>query len=185
MNNYIEVPSSQAYRLVNIGPVILVSTCSKDGQFDIAPMAWNCPIHKAPTRILVAIGKRHQTYRNIKDTGYFIICIPHESQAKMVMGTGAVSGKNTDKFSMFKIQTFNGAKLKAKIPVGCLAYIECKLFKTFDPGGSELIIGECIYAAADKNGFNKRLLPENKDGKTLHHLGGRDFVTTSDYVIST
>ena len=64
---YKDIAINKAYRLINHGPLVLVCTHSKDGQADIAPVAWNCPVECEPTRILLAMAKEHKTVKNIKD----------------------------------------------------------------------------------------------------------------------
>lgn len=172
---YSEVSVDKAYRLLNHGPLVLISTCSEDGNYDIAPIAWNCPVRKTPTRVLATIGESNKTHKNIEETGEFIACIPNKKQVKMSRDTGSVSGEKYNKFEKFDIDTFEGKKVKAKIPSGILGFIECTVYQKFSSQGVSLIVGEAIYAAALKDGFKERVWPENKEGRSLHHLGGGDF----------
>ncbi len=181
-NNYSELPLERAYRLLNHGPLVLISTRSGEGEYNIAPIAWNCPVQKDPTRVLAAVGKSHKTHDNIEQTGEFIVCVPNKNQAELTRDTGSVSGEKCDKFKKFNIKTLNGTKVKGKIPRGVLGYIECKVIKKISTGGVSLIIGEANYAAALKKGFKGRVWPENKEGRSLHHLGGGEFGVISKKV---
>jgi flavin reductase (DIM6/NTAB) family NADH-FMN oxidoreductase RutF len=175
MSDYIEIPVDKAYRLINHGPLILVSTRSKDERYNIAPIGWNCPVEVSPARILIAIDPGHQTYRNIEDTGEFIACVPNSSQADIVRNTGSVSGRDADKFKEFNIDFTEGHMIKAAVPKGCVGHIECKVIEKFEIVGTALVIGEAVCAYADKRGFTDRVLPESSEGQTLHHLGGGVF----------
>jgi len=84
MKSYVEIGLESAMLLINHGPVVLVSTKDEKGGYDIAPVAWNCPLGKNPPRLLIVVGKRHRTCENITAAGEFIICVPHVSQAEMV-----------------------------------------------------------------------------------------------------
>ncbi|MDA3793425.1 MAG: flavin reductase family protein [Elusimicrobia bacterium] len=177
-----DISLDKAYRLLNHGPLILVSTRSAGGDYDIAPIAWNCPVKKSPTTVLAAIGKSHKTYDNIKETGEFIVCVPSAGQADMVKDTGSVSGRNTDKFKEFGIKAGKGKNLDCLVPKGIVGAIECKFKEEYDEGVA-LVIGEAVRAYGSKEGFIKRVYPENREGRTLHHLGGGDFSADSRDVI--
>ncbi|MDC0977630.1 flavin reductase family protein [bacterium] len=184
MSDYMEVELGQAYRLINPGPLVLVSTVSKAGQYNIAPIAWSCPVEKDPANILVAIGKSHQTFKNIQETKKIIVCIPHASQLEIVKNTGKVSGEDIDKFEKFGIENITGKKSDCKIPTGVIGYIECNVINIVDTEDVGLVIGEAVYAAADSNAFTDRLLSETKAGKTLHHLGSNKFYIPTDEILN-
>lgn len=182
-NEYAKVGVNEAYRLIGSGPLVLVSTRSKEGRFDIAAIAWNCPLNDAPTRVVIVVDKNHQTAANIRRAREFIVCVPHAAQKKLVMDAGSVSGKNLDKFARFGIEAFPGRKVDALIPRGCVGYIECALLQTVKTEYADLFIGECVAAAALKKAFRKRVLAEKRAGKTLHHLGGDLFAVPADRIV--
>lgn len=182
MTDYRTFDITTAYRLINTGPVVLISTRSKDGRYDIAPVAWSCPVRKEPTRILVGVGQRHQTYMNIMKTKQFGVCIPHATQADMVRRTGSVSGADIDKFAEFSIASFQAQKIDCRIPQGCIGYCECTLYESMNLDSLGLLIGECLYAGVNPESFDERLLSEKQAGKTLHHLGGKAFMIPADSI---
>ncbi len=175
MNEFKEVSVNKAYRLINHGPTLLVSTVSENNEYDIAPIAWNCPAQKAPTRIAIMVGKSHMTYQNIESAGEFIACVPHVSQAEIVMKLGSASGRDVDKIGKFGVETFEGSKVKVRIPAESMGYLECRVADIIHMSNTGLIIGECVYAAAGIKAFDERVLTENYEGKSLHHLGGKTF----------
>ncbi|MFC2091205.1 flavin reductase family protein [Elusimicrobiota bacterium] len=172
---YQEISIDKAYRLVNHGPLVLLSTVSADKKYDIAPIAWNCPVGKSPTRILLAVGREHKSRKNVKATGVFAVSIPSVMQLEIVKNTGSVSGHEVDKISRFSISCITGRQVDVKIPVGCVGYIECKVIKQFDQDKVTLIIGEALCAFVNKESFNERVMPELRSGCTLHHFGGGEF----------
>ncbi len=177
---YIEIPVDISYRLVNHGPVVLVSSRSPGGRYDIAPVAWNCPVGKSPPRILIAVGRSHATFENISSRGEFAVSVPCLGQEKLVRETGSVSGRDSDKFSEMNIEYTAGEKTDTRIPLGCSGYIECSLSETFETGKVALFIGDALAAAADPEAFSERIRPESEKGRTLHHLGGKVFALPSE-----
>lgn len=180
MPQYKNVPLNSAYRLINHGPILLVSSRSSRGKFDLAPIAWACPVGMEPCQVLLAIGPGHQTFRNIRAAREFIVCVPGKAQVEWVMQTGSLSGAKADKFAKFKIPSFSGKKVRAQIPQGTLAYLECKWQRTIRLKEVGLVIGRCIHAAALAKAFQGRMLAESPSGKTLHHLGGNVFMLPGD-----
>jgi len=184
IKEYIKTPTSQAYRLLNSGYLVLIASYSKKKTYNIAPIAWHCVVGKSPTRILIAVGREHKTYKNIMESKKFVICVPNFSQLDIVKKTGSVSGQTIDKFSHFNINYTKGNRIKTKLPKGCIGYIECVLLKTYHQPETELIVGECKYAITHKDAFNKRLLCENEKGRGLYHLGGGYFSVPSHKILT-
>ncbi len=183
MDNYSDLPLDKAYKLIGHGPVVWVSTSSKEEEYDLTPIAWNCPVAKSPTSLLIAVGKRHKTHSNIKDTGEFAISVPNILQVELVRQTGSVSARDTDKFNEFSIESKPGVKTKTKIPLGCLGFAECKLVHSFEVGPVSLFIGECLIAGINKKAYrDERVLIENKEAKTIHHLGSKIFAVPADEI---
>lgn len=180
MTRYGNVPIDTAYRLINHGPTLLISSRSTRGAFDLAPIAWSCPVGMEPCRILLAIDPGHQTFRNIRATREFIACVPGKDQAEWVRQTGSVSGADADKFEKFKIPSFLGKKVRARIPQGSLAYLECRWQRAIRLEEVSLVVGRCVHAAALAGAFKGRLRTETPAAKTLHHLGGNVFTLPGD-----
>lgn len=182
MTKYKKLPLDKAYRLIGHGPVLLISTRSKKGEYDVSPVAWSSPVQMSPAQILIGVGPKHKTAINIRETKEFIASVPRPNQAKLVRETGSVSGKKVDKFKTLKIKSFIGKKINAKAPVGCMGYLECKVVRIIKTDDVDLIIGECVAAKADSKGFSDRVLPERKEGQTLHHLGSKIFTIPSKVI---
>ncbi len=180
---YKPVAKNRIYRLINTNPLMLISTVSKAKEYDIAPIAWLCPQEMDPPRILICIDTGHQTFKNIKETGKFIACIPHISQIDIVKKTGGVSGRKTDKFANFRIKTFIGKKTGCKIPEGVISYLECKTKKIIRVDSTAIVIADIVFAAVDENAFNgERLLVEKQKCKAIYHIGGEKFATFGDKI---
>ena len=184
MNEYKDLQLDKAYRMLNHGPVVMLSTRSESGFFDIAPIAWNCPIKKNPPKLLFAVGKSHRTYKNIKETGVFAVCVPDASWADFVRFCGSVSGDEEDKFEKLGRDTFSGEKTSCLIPSGLSGYIECSLSGEVEISSVSLITGDALKAGFCREAFSDRLRPENEKGRTLHHLGGGEFAVLSGEVNS-
>lgn len=93
----------KAYRLLNHGPTILVSS-SHNGKQNIMAAAWNVPLDFDPPKIIVVIDKKTYTRELIEASGTFAINVPCVAQIDTVQKVGTSSGrdlKDTDKFALY------------------------------------------------------------------------------------
>jgi flavin reductase (DIM6/NTAB) family NADH-FMN oxidoreductase RutF len=178
------MPLDEAYRLINTGPVVLVSSRSKDDKYDVAPIAWACPAGKSPSRVLLGVGKSHKTYTNIKETGVFVAGVPHISQTELVKQTGSSKGEKVDKFAHFSIDSFPATEVDCLVPFGQIGFLECRVVDIFESGQLSIIVGEVIAAAVKREAYDgQRILSERPIAKPILHLGEGNFLTLSDEVI--
>lgn len=181
---YIEVNLEYAHRLINHGPTVLISSGDKQGNYNIAPVAWISPAQKKPARVMLSFGKGRQTYKNIMNSKEFVVCVPHVSQFDLLMKTGKSSGADVNKFETFKITVFPAAHLDLLVPRGSVGYLECTLHTRLEQEESDIVVGNVLGAYVDKTVFDERLLTEKPAAKTLHHLGGSLFCKPSDQLIN-
>lgn len=181
---YKELPVNEAYRLLNHGPLVWVSTLSGSGHCNIAPVAWCCPFDMQPTQVLLVLDSGHLTSKNLKETAGFALSLPHISQVEWVRQTGSVSGKDKNKFEIFSIPFIETPNMKIRVPEKVIGFMECRVEESIDRHGTTLVIGRCLHAAVLKGLYEDRLLVELAEAKTLHHLGGKRFAYPSDQILS-
>lgn len=173
---YQKIPKTKIYRLININPLLLISTISKEKKINIAPIAWCCPQEMDPPRLLLCIATTHQTFKNIKENKVFTASIPNLSLIEIVKNTGSVSGKTVDKFEKFNIPYLLSKKNKFKIPYGVAGYLECITKKITKIDETAVVIADIQEAYAHKEAFtNNKINPDVPQGKVLYHLGENCF----------
>lgn len=169
---YLNVPTNEAYKLLNTGALILVSTSDMEEHLNLAPIAWHCPVDYDPgTKLLFVSDSKHKTLANIRETGKFVICLPHASQLKLVRDLGSCSGHKVNKLEKFNLDYALSEKFQMAVPCGILAYLECSVLKILDEGYVAIVMAEVMNAKATKGCYRDRLIVEKEFGKTLHHLG--------------
>lgn len=166
----------------------MVTSRSKDGKKrNVMTAAWSTLVEFDPPRLVVVINKDAYTRSLIEESGVFAVCVPTVSIVNQVYAVGSVSGREMDKFTQFGLVAEKSPELD--IPViekGCVAWMECRLLP--EPGPQErydTCFGEVVSAAADERIFRDGLwnfTKENRDLHTIHHLGGGNFVVSSDMV---
>lgn len=163
---YQEVPSAEAYQLLNTGGVVLVCTSGPQGRYNLAPIAWCCPLDLEPnSRVLMVMDPEHQTVKNLEASGAFALALPTFRQRELVDKTGAVSGRDRDKYADFHIGALPAREIDTLIPTGVAGHLECRVLETRRIGSVLVIAGEVVYARAVPEAWRHR----------LHYVGGKRY----------
>ena len=181
---YKTVNPAKAYRLLNTGALILVSTKDERGVPNLAPVAWQTPLNYDPVpKMIMVLSNDNKTLKNILETKKFVISVPHASQEAIVRNTGDCSGNEVNKMECFAMDTFLSEKYHLPIPSGVIGYLECEQYKAIGDDDVTIIFGKIIHTSADEKAFSGRILSETPEGKTLHHLGGKMFMIPGDEIL--
>lgn len=174
---------SKAYRILNHGPVVLISTCH-NGKQNIMAAAWNMPLDFDPPRITIVIDKNTYTRELIEASGTFALNVPCVAQIDTVRKVGTSSGHDldgTDKFALYGLETFPAKAIDAPLLEGCVAWLECKVIsEPHNQNAYDLFIAEVLAAYADNRVFSDgRWHFDGQDHlRTLHHVAGGAFFAT-------
>ncbi len=172
-----------AYRLIGSGPVVLVSSLLK-GRAGLTPIAWHMPVSDDPPIVALEIWKDHFIHKAILETGDFVINIPSSDMAETVRKLGSVSGKKIDKFEEFGLIKEKSKRVRSPRLKSAIGIMECKLRR--EEGllkKYSVILGDVVYAEAEKSIFTDRWHPEKKGPKLLHHLGGKIFSVPANRIV--
>ena len=177
------VETSKAYRLLNHGPVVLISA-RHNGKQNIMAAAWNMPLDFDPPKITVVIDKSAYTRELIEASGTFAISVPCVAQVDTVRKVGTSSGRDlhdTDKFAQYDLETFPAKVIDAPLLKGCVAWLECKLIlEPHNQNTYDLFIAEVVAAYADERVFTDGHwhFEGHDDLRTIHHIAGGAFFAT-------
>ena len=155
---YRECALGEAYTLQNAGGLVFVCTRGSDGAYDLAPVAWCCPLDYAPvSRFLCVLDTSHKTFKDIEVSRTFAIALPSVAQKELVARCGGVSGFKVDKYKEFGIQALPGRAIDVKIPAGVAGWIECSLSKIVVEGTSGVVMGDALHAEAIDEAWKARI----------------------------
>jgi flavin reductase (DIM6/NTAB) family NADH-FMN oxidoreductase RutF len=167
----IEVPLSKALRLINPGPVVLV-TSEYEETVNIMAAAWTTPISHDPPLVGVSISPRRFTHELIEQSGEFALNVPGLNLARQVKLCGTRSGRNVDKFREAHLTPVEAKVVSGPLIEECLAHLECTLVEHYSLGDHTLFIGRVVAAQAEAGTFSETWLLDDEEIKPLHHLGG-------------
>ncbi|MDE2258742.1 MAG: flavin reductase family protein [Betaproteobacteria bacterium] len=158
-------PLSEVYRLLEPGPVVMVTTACK-GRTNIMTMSWHTMIEFEPPLVGCVISNRNYSFGNLESTGECVINIPTVDLAKKVVGCGNCSGRKVDKFKKYNLTPVSASCVKAPLIDECYANLECKIVDRKLVAKYNFFILEAITAWIDKS---------QKNPQTIHHQGKGTF----------
>jgi flavin reductase (DIM6/NTAB) family NADH-FMN oxidoreductase RutF len=179
----VEIPLGRANRLINPGPVVLVT--ARDGdRAGVMPAAWAVPLSKSPPLVGLALSTRHFTHDLIKRSQQFALNVPGLPLAETVVKLGSVSGWDVgDKFAPVDLRLTKAQHVEAPLIDECLAWLECTVVDTFQVGDHSLFVGQVLGAWVEEDAFEQTWLLDDDDLKPLHHLGGDVFAVLEQRLI--
>jgi flavin reductase (DIM6/NTAB) family NADH-FMN oxidoreductase RutF/predicted GIY-YIG superfamily endonuclease len=175
------VDLAQAYRLLNHGPVTLVSS-AHEGVKNVMAAAWAMPLDFNPPKVAVVIDANTYTRQLVEASGEFALNIPCRAIAASVLKAGSASGKEIDKFAHSGLGSFPAQVIGAPLVEGCVAWLECRILPgTDNQQRHDLFLGEVVAAQADDRVFREgRWQFADDDLRTLHYFGGGAFTLTGE-----
>lgn len=159
-------PLSEVYRLLEPGPVVLVTTV-RAGRANIMTMSWHLMMEFEPPLVGCVISDRDYSFETLKTTKECVINIPTVELAKAVVGCGNTSGRHTDKFKTFRLTPVVAKWVKAPLIAECYASLECKVRSQTLVAKYNFFILEVVQAWVDA---------ARKRPRTIHHQGEGEFM---------
>ena len=173
----VTVPLNQSLYMLHPFNSALVSSKTKDGQNNVFTVAWIIPTSVNPPLLAISVRKERFSYKTILETGEFVVNIPTFDMAEKVIRAGRLSGKNIDKFAELPLTPRKAKMVSAPLIEECVAHLECKVWKTFETGDHDLIIGEIIAANVLEGYFSKTW--DITKFRPCQHTGKQFFTTCS------
>ena len=159
------LPPGKAYRLLEAGPIVLVSTAGADGP-NLMTMGFHMVVRHEPPLLACVIGPWDHSYRTLRATGECVIAIPTVDLAATVVDIGNCSGREVDKFAHFGLTALPASRVGAPLVRECLANIECRVADTALVERYDLFVLEAVAIWTD---------PARRERHTLHHRGDGTF----------
>lgn len=179
MSNRLPVELSKAYRLLNHGPTVLV-TSAHAGAMNVMAAAWSMPLDFSPPKVAVVIDRNTYTRQLVEASGEFTLNIPSRELAHLTLAVGSTSGRDTDKFKTHDIATFTAEKTGAPLIAGCLGWLECRVIpEPHVQTAYDLFLGEVVSAWADPAVFSDGHWYSDQGGRrSIHYIAGGNFFET-------
>lgn len=156
-----QLPLSKVYRLIEPGPVVLLTTARK-GRANVMTMSWHMMVDFEPPLVACVVSDANHSYAALRATGECVIAIPARKLAKRVVAAGNLSGRDGDKFGAVGLTPSPAKRVASPLVAECFANLECRVADTRMVNRYGLFVLEVVQAWTD---------PAQRNPKTIHHHG--------------
>ena len=165
-------PLSQAYGLLEPGPVVLMTTAG-NGRANVMAQSWHTMMEFEPPLIGCIVSDHNHTFGMLKASMECVLCIPSVELAEQVVGCGNSTGAKIDKFTSFGLTPSPAENVGAPLIEACFANLECRVVDTRMVNRYGLFVLEVVKAWLDTG---------IKNPKTIHHLGCGNFMVSGEHI---
>ncbi len=149
--NVVSLPiDRETLTLLNLKPVVLITTVGKDGSINAAPYTWFTVVDYAPPQVLLSTNMKRDTYRNILETGEFVANFPDTSLLRHIWVTSKHFPYGVNELEKAGLTDFPSEKVKPPRIRVCKAHVECRVVWTRPIGSASLVLGEVVSVSAHK-----------------------------------
>jgi flavin reductase (DIM6/NTAB) family NADH-FMN oxidoreductase RutF len=167
-----DLPLSKVYRLLEPGPVVLLTTAQK-GRANVMTMSWHMMVEFTPPLVACVVSSANYSFAALRASGECVIAIPDVELAATVVKVGNSSGRDTDKFEAFGLTVLPAARVSPPLIAECFANLECRVAETRLVNKYNLFVLEVLKAWKD---------PAKRAPKTIHHQGYGRFAVDGEII---
>ena len=155
------LPLGQVYRILEPGPVILLTT-SHRGRANVMAQSWHTMLEFEPPLVGMVVSDRNFSFKALLATRECVINVPTSRLSRAVVGCGNTSGARIDKFAKFDLTPEAGKRVGAPLIREFYANLEARVVDSSAVRKYGFFVLEVVQGWID---------PAAKDPKTLHHRG--------------
>lgn len=133
-------------RFFMVSPLVVVGTMEGEG-YNLAPKHMAMPLGWDNYFGFVCT-RRHATYQNIRQSGFFTVSFPKPSQVVLASLSAAPRiGEDEEKATLKHLPTFPAKEIEGILLEDAYLYLECKMDRIVDGFGNQSLIVGCVKAA--------------------------------------
>jgi flavin reductase (DIM6/NTAB) family NADH-FMN oxidoreductase RutF len=169
---YKDLPPSTAYRLLESGPILLVSTGNGE-RHNVMTLGFHMMLQHEPPLVACVIGPWDHSFETLRETGECVLAVPTVDLAEQVTKIGNCSGVDVDKFAEFGLTPQRAKTVAAPLIRECLANLECRVADASMVDRYSMFILDVTRIRIDDKRAERRL---------IHHAGDGRFIVDGDTV---
>jgi flavin reductase (DIM6/NTAB) family NADH-FMN oxidoreductase RutF len=166
------LPLGRVYRLLEPGPVLLVSTAHR-GRANVMTLSWHTMMDFAPPVVGMVLSEANHSFAALRATRECVLNVPTAELARQVVGCGNRTGRRGDKFARFGLTPVPAARVAPPLVAECFANLECRVTDTRMVNRYNLFVLEVVQAWID---------PAVTAPATLHHEGRGRFMVAGERI---
>jgi len=180
-NGFDSYPPSKVYRLIEPGPVLLVTTGSlNDSTHNIMTIGFHMVMqHESPPLIGICLGPWDASFAALKKQRECVLVVPSVKMVNVVVDIGNCSADDTDetsKWKRFGLDALPAARVKAPLVGGShvIANIECVVEDT------KMVSKYSMWVLKPVKAWINPDRKPGEGGKMFHHRGDGTFVVDGE-----
>ncbi|KAH8810795.1 hypothetical protein F5884DRAFT_780411 [Xylogone sp. PMI_703] len=174
-------PPSKVYRLVEPGPVLMVTTGSlADATHNVMTIGFHMVMqHESPPLIGISLGPWDASFAALKKQRECVLAVPSVEMASTVVDIGNCSAADDDmtsKWERFELEALPATKVKAPLVGGpdVIANIECVVEDT------KMVSKYSMWVLKPVKAWINPQKKPGEGGKMFHHRGDGTFVVDGE-----
>jgi len=149
--NIVTLPANmEVLTLLNLKPTVIITTVGKDGSTNAAPFSRFSIVDYNPPRTLFSTRMKRDTYKNILETGEFVLNYPSIHLLKQIWITSKHFPYGVSELGKANLTAVSSEKVKPPRIQECIAHVECNVLWTKPIGSSCLVLGDIVSISADR-----------------------------------
>ena len=164
------------YKLL-VRPTVVISTISSNGVSNAAPFSWNSPIATKPTPLFgFSSSVKHDTWRNIKENGEFVVNLVGESLGNLMEIMERNFPYEVSEIKECGLTETRANHVRPPRIQEAFGWLECRMTQhVYFSERTVWIIGEVLEVDVKADAFDNVVDVEKV--KPLNHIWGEAFVT--------
>jgi flavin reductase (DIM6/NTAB) family NADH-FMN oxidoreductase RutF len=143
-------------------PVWLVGSYDKEGNPNVATIAWGGVCSSEPAAVTISLRKSRYSYDSIMERKAFTVNIASESHVSAADYAGMASGRDAAKFAVTGLTPVRSDLVDAPYVSEFPLVLECRLIQTVEVGIHTQFIGEIVDVKADESVLDSNGFPDIK-----------------------
>lgn len=135
-----------------------IVTSHLEGKSNALAVAWHGPLSRQPPVYMVAISPKRHSHHLIVLSREFTVSFVDHSQAELVARVGGCSGRDVDKFAVFRIEVVPAIEVKAPVLAAAYAAYECRVKAVLAAGDHDIFLGNVVQAHYQPRYFPNEVL---------------------------
>lgn len=172
MSTMQELPLAEVYRLLEPGPVVLLTTANQGG-LNLMTLSWHMMVEFEPPLLACVVSSDDYSFAALRANRECVIAVPAVELATKVVEAGNLSGRTVDKFSVLGLTQLPAQHVAAPLIAECFANLECRVVDSRLVNKYNLFVLEVVKAWID---------PAQQNPKTIHHQGYGRFVIDGEII---
>ncbi|WP_293444307.1 flavin reductase family protein [Persephonella sp.] len=182
--NFKDLDPKQIYKIMTSvivpRPIAWISTVSTDGINNLAPFSYFAGISSDPPLIAVSIGskspgEKKDTWKNIEETGEFVINMVTKELLQQMNITSLPFEKEVDEFEKAGLTPAPSLSVKPPRVKESPVNIECRRYQIIEIGKMGLILGEILTVHIRDDILNEKGYADTTKLEIIGRLGGANY----------